>query len=289
MDRAGGNRAVRRRAVSVGTVISGAEMVEGRVEVGGAALAYHHRPALHDRRSAPVILLHPWFGCWQFWRRTVDALPEFDTYSVDLYSLGASRDWQDFAGPGGLARAVGSLIDALNAGRCHVIGNSMGGIAAQALAAERGHQIDKLILVGTGARTFGVKPDFRKVLDDWIAGDEDRDFTERLVGALLARRPESAEEFEIFVDTVARANKAFMGKVLSTAFGLDLRPVLPKITASTLVMRGARDVARTKEHVDELLAGIPSCAAIEIPGGGHSPQVDSPEAFCRAVRGFLLS
>jgi len=269
--------------------MSATEMAEGSVEVGGARLAYHHRPALHDHQSTPVILLHPWFGCWQFWRRTVDALPEFDTYSVDLYSLGASSHWQNFAGPTGLARAIGSLIDALNADRCHVIGNSMGGIAAQALAAERGDQIDKLMLVGTGARTFGVKPDFRKALDDWIAGDEDRDFTEWLVGSLLARRPESPEEFETFVDTVARANKPFMGKVLTTAFGLDLRPVLPKITASTLVARGELDAARTQEHVAELLAGIPSCTAIEIPGGGHSPQVDSPEAFSRAVRAFLLS
>ena len=269
--------------------MSGGEMVEGDVEVGGARLAYHHRPALHDRRSAPVIFLHPWFGSWQFWRQTVEALPEFDTYSVDLYSLGESDHWADFAGPTGLARAVGSLIDALDADRCHVVGNSMGGIAAQPLAADRGRQIDKLILVGTGARTFGVKPDFRRALDDWIAGDEDRDFTERLVGSLLARRPESPEEFETFVDTVARANKAFMGKVLTTAFGLDLRPVLPRISASTLVVRGERDAARTQEHVDELLAGIPSCTAIEIPDGGHSPQVDSPEAFSRAVRAFLLS
>lgn len=269
--------------------MSGTEMVEGSVDVGGARLAYHHRPAPHDRRSTPVILLHPWFGCWQFWRRTVDALPEFDTYSVDLYSLGVSSHWQDLAGPTGLARAVESLIDTLKADRCHVIGNSMGGIAAQVLAAERGDQIEKLILVGTGARTFGVNPDFRQALDDWIAGDEDRAFSERLVGALLARRPESEEEFGTFVDTVARANKAFMGKVLTTAFGLDLRPVLPKITASTLVVRGELDVARTQEHVDELLAGIPSCTAIEIPGGGHSPQVDSPEAFSRAVRAFLLS
>jgi pimeloyl-ACP methyl ester carboxylesterase len=36
------------------------------------------------------------------------------------------------------------------------------------------------------------------------------------------------------------------------------------------------------------LAGIPGSTALEIPGAGHSPQVDSPEAFVRAVRGFLL-
>jgi pimeloyl-ACP methyl ester carboxylesterase len=163
----------------------------------------------------------------------------------------------------------------------------MGGIAAQALAAARGGRIGKLVLVGTGARTVGVKPDFRRALDGWIAGEPDRSFTERLVDALLARRPEP-EEFDIFVDTVMSANKAFMGAVLNSAFELDLRPVLPEITASTLIIRGEHDAARTRTHVEELLTGIPGSAALEIPDAGHSPQVDSPEAFVRALRGFLL-
>ena len=88
---------------------------------------------------------------------------------------------------------------------------------------------------------------------------------------------------------VANANKAFMGTVLTNAFALDLRPVLPRITASTLVVRGELDAARTPRHVEELLAGIPKSRAFEIPGAGHSPQVDSPEAFSRALRGFLLA
>ena len=86
----------------------------------------------------------------------------------------------------------------------------MGGITAQIVAADHGRQIEKLILVGTGARTVGVKPEWRKALDDWVATDTDRDFTESLVAGLLARRPHQ-EEFNLFVEEVAKANKAFMG------------------------------------------------------------------------------
>jgi pimeloyl-ACP methyl ester carboxylesterase len=257
------------------------------VEIGGARLVYHRRAPSAAPQAAPVVLLHPWFGCWQFWQKTVAGLPEVETVAVDLYSLGASEGWREFASPQGLARAVGGLIDALRIDGCSVVGNSMGGIAAQALAAARGDRIGKLVLVGTGARTVGVKPDFRRALDQWIAGEPDRGFTERLVDALVARRPEPGA-FEVFVDTVMSANKAFMGAVLNSAFELDLRPVLPQITAPTLVIRGEHDAARTQTHVAELLAGIPGSTALEIPGAGHSPQVDSPEAFVRAVRGFLL-
>lgn len=212
-------------------------IIEGSVAIDGGRLVYHHRPALKDRQPKAVIFLHPWFGCWQFWQRTVEALPEFDTYSVDLYSLGVADNWRDHAGPQGLARAVGVMIDELGLHGCVVVGNSMGGITAQALAAARGPQIDRLILVGTGARTVGVRPDWRKALDDWIAGEEERDFTERLVAGLLARRPDDPREFETFVDEVAHANKAFMGAVLNTAFQLDLRPELPKISAPTAGIR----------------------------------------------------
>jgi 3-oxoadipate enol-lactonase len=259
------------------------------VDVEGATLSYDRKPASGDRRFVPVILLHPWFGCCGFWRHTVAALPEFETYAVDLYSLGAGAEWRKFASPRGLSRAVGAMLDTRRIDRCSVIGNSMGGIAAQDLAARDANRINKLILVGTGARTVGVKPDFRKSLDDWIAGDADRAFTERLVGSLLARRPDDPREFESFVNAVADANKSFMGSVLRDAFEFDLRPVLPNIKATTLVIRGSLDAARTQTHVDELLAGIPHGRAAEIPEGGHSPQVDSSRAFSALVRSFLLN
>jgi 3-oxoadipate enol-lactonase len=258
------------------------------IEIDGTRLRYHQR--LHDGETArgSLVLLHPWFGCWEFWRHTVEALPDFDTYAVDLYSLGEGEGWQPFANPHGLARAVTALMDELGLQRCSLMGNSMGGIAGQALAAAEGERLEKLILVGTGARIVGVKPDWRKALDEWIAGEADHAFTERLVDALIARRPEDPAAFETFVHEVANANKAFMGSVLTNAFALDLRPSLPEIKASTLVVRGALDAARTPTHVAELLAGIPGARAVEIPDAGHSPQVDSPEAFCRIVRDFLL-
>jgi pimeloyl-ACP methyl ester carboxylesterase len=268
---------------------SEATVMHGSFEIAGARLEYHHSLPLADRPLGPVILLHPWFGCWQFWRQTVDALAEFETYAVDLYSLGAHNNWPDFASPRGLAQAVGVMTEKLGIRRCSLIGNSMGGIAGQALAAAQPDRIEKLILVGTGARIVGLKPDYRQTVDNWIAGGANRESTMQLVDALLARRPADPREFETFVDMIFNANKAFMGSVLTNAFDLDLRPTLPQITAATLVIRGERDAARTPAHVAELLAGIPNSTAVEIPDAGHSPQVDSPQAFAKLVREFLLA
>jgi 3-oxoadipate enol-lactonase len=257
------------------------------IQIKTQKLMYERRTALREGGRDPIIMLHPWFGCTRFWDHTVQALPERETFVLDLYSLGAHPGWEEFANPQGLSRAVEAFADALRLERFCVVGNSMGGIAAQELASRLDGRIAKLVLVGTGARIVGVKPDWRKAMDSWIAGEADRSFTERMVAALLTRRPQDPKEFETFVDAVAIANKAFMGAVLTSAFGLDLRPVLHRITAQTLVVRGEIDASRTQEHVAELMAGIPDCRAHEITGGGHSPQVDSPEAFCPLVREFL--
>ena len=265
------------------------EAIAGFVDIGGAQLEYHVRHPATDAGLPPVVLLHPWFGCWQFWRGTVEALPEFTTFAVDLYSLGNGETWQDFARPEGLAGAVSAMLDTLRIDRCILVGNSMGGIAAQSLAATQPGRIDKLVLVGTGARTVGVKPEFRQALNTWIAGEADREFTERLVDSLLARRPDDPHDYAVFVDMVANANKAFMVSVLTAAFELDLRPRLPAISAPTLVVRGERDAARTQAHVDELLAGIPRSRAVELAGAGHSPQVDSPQPFAAELCSFLLA
>lgn len=257
------------------------------VAVKTAILKYERRKPGGEGQLDPVVMLHPWFGSVRFWDHTVEALPEYETFALDLYSLGARPGWEEFATPQGLSRAVEAFADALRLERIIVIGNSMGGIAAQDLASRLNGRISKLILVGTGARIVGVKPDWRKAMDAWISGEADRSFTERMVDALLKRRPSDSREFETFVDDVVAANKAFMGAVLASAFNFDLRPALPHIIAPTLVIRGEFDASRTPEHVAELMSGIANCRAREVADAGHSPQVDSPEAFCPLVREFL--
>ena len=115
----------------------------------------------------------------------------------------------------------------------------MGGIAGQALAAAKGDRIEKLILVGTGARIVGVKPEFRRGTRRLDRRRRGRPHSPS--GWSITARPAAGRSggVQTFVDMVANANKAFMDTVLTNAFALDLRPVLPRITASTLVVRAA--------------------------------------------------
>ena len=258
-------------------------MIETRqVDLGQTTLEYH---VTAGGPGEPLLLLHPWFGSWQFWGHVLEAMPERPCYALDLYSIGRG-DWLPFASPIGLADAVVRLLDAEGIESCALAGNSTGGIAGQVVAATVPDRISRLLLVGTGASTDGLPPAYRAELESWIAGHGGSAATAALVGRLLARRPPD-DEFAVYVRAVSEANREFVATTLRSTLQLDLRPRLPKIAARTLVVRGDRDAARTQLHVDDLLAGIPDAESVEIPGGGHSPMVDSAEQFTAVLRRFL--
>ena len=111
----------------------------------------------------PVVMLHGIGGGRSIWRGTVAALAAagFDAIAVDLPGYGDSARLT----PGGvdaMAAAVVALLDHLALPRAAVVGHSMGGMVAQALAASAPQRLQSLVLACTSP-AFG-KPD-----GDWQA------------------------------------------------------------------------------------------------------------------------
>ena len=67
----------------------------------------------------------------------------------------------------------------------------------------------------------------------------------------------------------------------------DLRPELEKIAAPTLVVTGELDFITGPVCAAEISAGIADVESEILSGSGHFIFVESPEAFRRAVLGFL--
>jgi len=66
----------------------------------------------------------------------------------------------------------------------------------------------------------------------------------------------------------------------------DLRPVLGRITARTLIVAGSEDFILGPESGREVAAGVPEAELVELPGVGHVPWVEDPAAFSKAVAPF---
>lgn len=68
---------------------------------------------------------------------------------------------------------------------------------------------------------------------------------------------------------------------------VDFRSELPAIKQPVLVLHGEHDVLLPKENSKALAEGLPSGKFEELPGRGHSSNVEDPEMFAGKMNSFL--
>jgi 3-oxoadipate enol-lactonase len=86
---------------------------------------------------------------------------------------------------------------------------------------------------------------------------------------------------------LAQADPQAFARACIALSNLDLGPSLKKITCKTLVMVGLLDRTTPPALARELAGGIAGAQYQELPGCGHCPQIEQPEQFSAALRGFL--
>jgi pimeloyl-ACP methyl ester carboxylesterase len=68
----------------------------------------------------------------------------------------------------------------------------------------------------------------------------------------------------------------------------DSSPLLPTLAGlPTLVVVGAEDVLSTVDSSQRMAAAIPGARLAVVPGAGHLPPVEQPEATARILTEFL--
>lgn len=74
--------------------------------------------------------------------------------------------------------------------------------------------------------------------------------------------------------------------VLDELLDLDLSANLPRVSAPTLVIAGARDAAGVRD-AEALVAALPQASLTVIPDAGADVHLEQPKAFNQALFGFL--
>ena len=103
----------------------------------------------------PLVMLHGGgpgaSGMPNFARNASVLSRSFRLIVPDMPGYGRSTKGVDRNDPfGDLARSMLGLLDALNVGKAHLLGNSLGGAAALRLAIEAPDRVDRLVLLGPG-------------------------------------------------------------------------------------------------------------------------------------------
>lgn len=178
-----------------------------------------------------------------------------------------------------LAGELATLLDDLGIERAHHGGVSLGGMVALQFAADYPERVDRLAVVCSSAhmpppenweqrahaaRTKGVESIADAVVGRWFT-DAAPAQTVAAARAMLAGTP----------------GEGYAG-CCEAIRDMDLRPVLGRIGAPTLVVAGAEDPATPVEHAEGIADGIRAgggSATVEVvSGAAHLAAVERPDA-----------
>ena len=263
------------------------------VAVNGITLAYE----THGSGEPLVLISGIGYDRWE-WHKMVPGLAgHFTVIVFDNRGVGQS---DKPAGPYTaqlLADDTAGLIAALGGARAHVMGHSLGGYIAQALALSHPDLIDNLILASTnfgGPRHIPITPEAMAVLTD-VKSDPVTRFKNGLnvstAPGYAEKNPEMIEAWAAWrvqnpIEPAAYQAQLAIGLALF-AENACFEGKLKQVGASTLILFGAHDKVVQPGNAELLAREIPHSTIEILPDAGHFFPIETPEAANAAIIKFL--
>ena len=238
--------------------------------------------------DAPVVVLSNSLGATRgMWDPQVPALAE--RYRVVTYDTRGHGESPAPAGPYTLDDVTDDLVallDEVGAERAHVVGLSLGGMTAMRLAARNPERVDRLVVLCTSAN-----PDAQPFLDR--AATVRAGGTAPLAPAVVGRwltPPYAAEHPELVArleGMIAGCDDEGYASCAEVVAHVDLRADLGRITAPTLVVSGADDLALPPDHQQLIADGIPGAELLTVSPGAHLANLEQPLQITDALLAHL--
>jgi 3-oxoadipate enol-lactonase len=186
-----------------------------------------------------------------------------------------------------LGRDARAVLDAHEVRRAHVCGLSIGGMVALWLAASAPARVRRAVFADTAARV-GTEQAWRTraatVRGEGMAAITDLVLARFFSPAFRASNHPAVARLERGLRAAPVAGYA--GSCDALAVG-DLRALVPRIRAPSLVIVGTADEATPPADAHALQALLPDAELAELPGAGHLANLEQPARFEQLVREFL--
>ncbi len=233
--------------------------------------------------------LHTWDG-WAHRLKSSRRVVRFDRPGFGLTGPNPSGDYtmKYYAG------FVGRLLDVMQIDRCIIVGNSSGGRVAWTFAVDEPGRVERLVLLAAAGypRTTPLSTGFR------IAMSPLGPFMLHLISRAsvdASVRTTYRDPSKLTQDVLDRSYEMTLhtgvrdalGATLRQAHSIDDSASISKIDAPTLVIWGSADTVIPATDADRFAADIRGSEVVVLPGVGHLPQEEAPEATVSALQRWL--
>ena len=258
-----------------------------RARIAGTDLSYEVRgtgPALLLLHAFPLGL-----AMWDDQARALSA--SFQVVRFDARGFGGTPAGESLLTMERIADDAAALLDHLSLPAATVCGLSMGGYAAFAFVRRHPTRLRGLVLADTKAsadtdaarRTRAEQAEAVRREGTSAIADA---FLPRLVGPTThAQRPAVVARLREII--LANPSRGVTDALAGLAARADSTPTLREIRVPTLVVCGEEDVLTPPAEAEALQAGIRGSVLEILPKAGHLANVETPEAFSRALETFL--
>lgn len=247
--------------------------------VFGRRVTYEVRGESHSRETV-ALFLHGWGTSGGSFGRLLDTAGErYFTLAPDLPGFGGSEEPCQPWDVDGYCRFVLAFLEPFAPKEVILLCHSFGGRVSIKLSVREDLPFSVCKMVFFDAA--GIKP--KRTLRYHVKVK-----TYKLCKLLLRPFPKLLERYKSGKGSADyNAASPMMKQCLTKAVNEDLTPLLPRISASTLLIWGENDTATPLADGKKMEEQIPDAGLVVIPGAGHFSFAEDPYTCDRAVRSFL--
>ncbi len=245
----------------------------------------------------PIVLLHGTgltSAMWDRFRAALveDGADETSIYTVDLLGHGETPRPSRPLHIDDYVRQVRKLILREDLGPVHVLGHSLGGLVALALARAHPDMVERAVILGVPyGRSDAQRNDWLDLIMEataWDEDDEDSDPVADVVPKLVKRWcPEGDSEAARFAhEQLSLVDPVTFGLVFRISMTSEpaIEEMAAEISVPVAVCAGTYDSEVDAAGVDELTRALNNATSVMLEGQYHLGILDSPEDYLQLIR-----
>jgi|Deesub1362A_J573_1020465.scaffolds.fasta_scaffold00291_14 pimeloyl-ACP methyl ester carboxylesterase len=249
------------------------------VEIRGRKINF--REGQRSSEIKNLIYIHGSGGNGEIWRCQLDSV---GGYAIDLPGHGESDDLE-IKSVEDYADVVAEAVMALGIEKAIFAGHSLGGAIVQMLYFRHPEIVDKLILVGTGAR-LRVHPKILNGLKQEFEATADM-----LVEWMFSKRFENKKVRQEVREEIIKCGSEITLRdfVCCDNFDLleDYKDGRIKVDVPVLLLVGTDDIMTPPKYSEFFRQVIPQSKMVVVEGAGHMIMVEKPREVSDAIKEFV--